>query len=384
MRMHVHLNVPDRPFRAALVPYILLAVSCVPCRAQSDSLAVLSKDFGLQYIFTDNVEFVTVSNESASPITIFSASVESADTALFNVRFTGLLTLNPEQHSLITVVVHPMDTLHHTTVLTVISNASDSIILDTLGETGMYTNVTTIVPAVQAFPETYISVPVIIGGFFTDSIDARYIASYNCEITYDPVMLTIDTSALALLTDSLGVSSYYTFVFDTTSRPGDVKFHAIATQNAPGVINTPGDTIVKIDFIVSQPLVSTQSEMCITLSPDSLSPFARYYSSCATFTMLPCSPPGGVYEATAARLQGAAPNPFNESMLIQFDADHTGFVNLAIYDADGKFVRSLVDGIVAQGGHVVAFDGTGLPSGMYACRLTTPISSGTQMIMLTR
>ena len=67
------------------------------------------------------------------------------------------------------------------------------------------------------------------------------------------------------------------------------------------------------------------------------------------------------------------PNPFNPSTKIKFSVDvsENSFVILKIYDIAGREVASLVNGKIANGEHEVTFDGSGLPSGLYFCRLTT-------------
>jgi hypothetical protein len=44
-------------------------------------------------------------------------------------------------------------------------------------------------------------------------------------------------------------------------------------------------------------------------------------------------------------------------------------VRLAVYDLLGREVAVLVNGMVEPGSHEVAFDGSGLSSGLYFCRL---------------
>jgi len=68
------------------------------------------------------------------------------------------------------------------------------------------------------------------------------------------------------------------------------------------------------------------------------------------------------------------PNPFNPRTTIAFDLPHAGRVRLAIYDAAGRAVRTLIDGPVAADRHSVTWDGTDdagrrQPSGVYTYRL---------------
>lgn len=79
--------------------------------------------------------------------------------------------------------------------------------------------------------------------------------------------------------------------------------------------------------------------------------------------------------ATApARLVGNAPNPFNPKTTISFEIARAGSVELTVYDAAGRKVRTLVDGALGAGPHDVAWDGTDdtgqrVASGVYRARL---------------
>jgi Secretion system C-terminal sorting domain len=59
------------------------------------------------------------------------------------------------------------------------------------------------------------------------------------------------------------------------------------------------------------------------------------------------------------------PNPFNPSTKIQYNLPENSFVSLKIYNAIGKEVASLVNGVVPAGSHEILFDASGLNSGVY-------------------
>lgn len=74
-------------------------------------------------------------------------------------------------------------------------------------------------------------------------------------------------------------------------------------------------------------------------------------------------------------LEQNTPNPFNPRTTIRFTIPATGIVNLAIYDVNGRLVRTLVDGTVEAGMHEVVWDarderGHEVASGVYLYRLT--------------
>ncbi|MBN1466947.1 T9SS type A sorting domain-containing protein, partial [candidate division KSB1 bacterium] len=82
----------------------------------------------------------------------------------------------------------------------------------------------------------------------------------------------------------------------------------------------------------------------------------------------PLMPPQTVY------LGYNYPNPFNPSTQIPFTISQTEHVALHIYDMQGKLIRTLVNGILQPGEHLVTFEaideaGLSLPSGVYFYQL---------------
>jgi hypothetical protein len=64
----------------------------------------------------------------------------------------------------------------------------------------------------------------------------------------------------------------------------------------------------------------------------------------------------------------AFPNPFNPTTTLSLTLPQTSKVRLAVYDITGRLVRVLSEGMLDAGEHRVAFDGVGLPSGIYFAR----------------
>ena len=83
-----------------------------------------------------------------------------------------------------------------------------------------------------------------------------------------------------------------------------------------------------------------------------------------------------------------APNPFNPTTTIRFSLPASQEVGLAIFAADGKLVRTLVDGVKERGTHNATWDGrdtSGNPvsSGVYFYRLTAgKFSESKKMVLL--
>jgi hypothetical protein len=71
------------------------------------------------------------------------------------------------------------------------------------------------------------------------------------------------------------------------------------------------------------------------------------------------------------RIEGNYPNPFNPATTIRYSLATSSRMSLVVFNVLGQQVATLVDGIQEEGYHEAVFNGTGLPSGVYMCRLTT-------------
>jgi hypothetical protein len=101
---------------------------------------------------------------------------------------------------------------------------------------------------------------------------------------------------------------------------------------------------------------------------------------------------GGVEEPVdvpeSMRLLQNYPNPFNSGTNILFDLPVAGRVSVRIYNLLGELVAEPFDAHVEAGPagsrSPVAFDGAGLPSGFYLCRLSTPSGTATNKMLLVK
>jgi hypothetical protein len=87
------------------------------------------------------------------------------------------------------------------------------------------------------------------------------------------------------------------------------------------------------------------------------------------------------------RLGAAVPNPFNPQTRIEYELAATGPTSLRIFDATGRLVRTLAEGLRPAGTHVAIWDGRNdagrvLASGVYFCRLEAPGFLTTRKLML--
>jgi hypothetical protein len=76
------------------------------------------------------------------------------------------------------------------------------------------------------------------------------------------------------------------------------------------------------------------------------------------------------------------PNPFNPTTTIRFSTRQTSHVSLVVYDVLGRKLTTLINQRMTLGEHEVRFDGRGLPSGVYFCRLSADGDVRTIKILL--
>lgn len=80
------------------------------------------------------------------------------------------------------------------------------------------------------------------------------------------------------------------------------------------------------------------------------------------------------------------PNPFNPYTLISYSLKYNTFVNLDIYNIEGKLISTLVNEFQKTGNYTVPFiiSGNPLSSGVYYYRLTTDKASEVKSMMLVK
>ena len=96
------------------------------------------------------------------------------------------------------------------------------------------------------------------------------------------------------------------------------------------------------------------------------------------------SPVPEAIPAAVTSLGPAYPNPFNPVATIPVSLAADMAVRLAVYDLRGRLVRTLQDGVLTAGDHAFRFNGEGLASGTYFCRLETPAGVQTKRMTLVK
>jgi hypothetical protein len=78
------------------------------------------------------------------------------------------------------------------------------------------------------------------------------------------------------------------------------------------------------------------------------------------------------------------PNPFNPTTSFRVDLPAETNVSIKIYDVLGSEVATLVDGYWSPGSRVVTWDASGIPSGVYYCRIVAGGHSDARKVLLLR
>ena len=104
---------------------------------------------------------------------------------------------------------------------------------------------------------------------------------------------------------------------------------------------------------------------------------------------LGCTAGVGVADATAALTIAAYPNPANPRVTLRFTLPTAGTVHLALHDARGRRVRTLLGADLDAGEHTVRWDGRDdagrfLPTGVYLYRLADRAAVATGRVTLLR
>jgi hypothetical protein len=78
----------------------------------------------------------------------------------------------------------------------------------------------------------------------------------------------------------------------------------------------------------------------------------------------------------------AFPNPFNATAQIRFDVPRSSFVNIAVYDLQGRLVDELASRVFDAGTHTINYDASARASGMYFVQMESGNFSSAQKLML--
>ena len=172
--------------------------------------------------------------------------------------------------------------------------------------------------------------------------------------------------------------------FTLKTKSGDI----LLTDNSAGCSIHNGRFLVQlgnIDWAKGEKYIltlytddgSTSDNVDVTLDSSPAQNLGRFYLKEGTFI------------PSVFALEGATPNPFNSSTDIKFDLPTDSNVKLAIFDVNGKLVRTLVSGQMDAGIHTIRWDATDnngleIPTGVYFCKMKAGEFSAVSKLMLVK
>lgn len=86
----------------------------------------------------------------------------------------------------------------------------------------------------------------------------------------------------------------------------------------------------------------------------------------------------------AVGLRASYPNPFTTTTVLPFTLEHSGHVEVEVFNLLGEVVAVLADRELSAGEHTVRWDAAGWPAGIYLARLTTGEHVSTQRLLHVR
>ncbi|MDC0591913.1 BspA family leucine-rich repeat surface protein [Balneolaceae bacterium] len=126
------------------------------------------------------------------------------------------------------------------------------------------------------------------------------------------------------------------------------------------ITNIKGDEVLDIDYYLNNTFGQVQVNMSSWLTSNE----------------------GVQNKPTQFELLQNYPNPFNPSTQIQYALPEATDVTLEVFNSVGQKVMELVNGQQSAGYHTATFDASGLSSGVYLYKLTTPSFTETKKMLL--
>ncbi|MBM3287697.1 MAG: T9SS type A sorting domain-containing protein [Candidatus Eisenbacteria bacterium] len=83
-------------------------------------------------------------------------------------------------------------------------------------------------------------------------------------------------------------------------------------------------------------------------------------------------------------LRAAFPNPLSEQTTIRYAVPRRSIVSVKLYDPLGREVRALVDGWSEPGDRIASLDASGLPGGVYLCRMVAEGFAKTEKLVVVK
>jgi hypothetical protein len=148
----------------------------------------------------------------------------------------------------------------------------------------------------------------------------------------------------------------------------DLEVHIAATAASSGGIPVNGE-LLTLRLLSSGPVVAELEE-------------ARDERNASIVTTGSEAP--AIARPTEYTLGQNYPNPFNPSTRIPFTLAGRNLTRVTVHNVLGQLIATLLDDVRDPGTHTLAWEATGLPSGVYICRMTSGPFAATRRMLLIR
>ena len=83
-------------------------------------------------------------------------------------------------------------------------------------------------------------------------------------------------------------------------------------------------------------------------------------------------------------LSAPYPNPFNPTTTISYQLEELDFVNISIYDINGRLLSNIVNKMMPSGHHSIVWDASDYPTGIYFIKMISGNYNGTEKVLLVK
>ena len=216
-------------------------------------------------------------------------------------------------------------------------------------------------------------------GIFSEPVDEDSLTAYLTSQAMDDEAATLEERALSYLDSNCAYchrpGSIRTSTFDARlTTPLDRSFIINGSVfNNTGIQNArivaPGDTARSLIY----------QRMLVLGNQNAMPPIAKALIDTAGVELikawiLSLGSPVSVEDERPGYSELAIsvyPSPFREEATVAFTLDQVGWVKVEVFDARGRKVRRLFEGVRPAGRHELALSGGGLAGGTYYVRVTT-------------
>lgn len=217
--------------------------------------------------------------------------------------------------------------------------------------------------------------------FIVDGVDVYVVGKYTGPwpqevnnghfiVGEHPLPITLAYFNAAVDTRSHGVKLTWRTVSEINNYGFYVERRAsdMASYDPVAFVPTQGNGITPHEYVVNDASVPAGSWLYRLRQVDLDGTESSTEEVCVN-TSVVASVGDGIAPAAFALAQNY-PNPFNPETIIRFSVEAAGTARMKVYDAVGREVATLFDGAAESGRYyTVSFNGAGLSSGTYFCRL---------------